>query len=265
MNILVRAHGGLGDELCMTPTYRVLSTLGNVYVESKFLDIIANSPYASIWCGEVPDRTIDMLWHNESGYGYDMHLIDYFAHQSGVYPTSRKLDLYPQMEHFEFARTILDTLERPIVMYCEYKGWEMKGVLSNEMILAISKLPITLIRIGDAPKWNGIGYNLVGYTGNILNTAALLSMCDLYIGNDSGLAHIAGAMSTRSIILYGSTDYKYYVHGGQIPLYSDECSGCYNRGERTVVKGICTRGDYVCTRMNTPKVLGRVEEVLSEG
>src|SRR5207253_8268354 len=33
--------------------------------------------------------------------------------------------------------------------------------------------------------------------------AALIDRCDLFIGNDSGLAHIAAAVGTRMIVLWG--------------------------------------------------------------
>lgn len=262
MNILVNAHGGLGDELCMTPTYRELGKDNVVYTKTMFPDILIGNPYTRVYGGESIDRTIDMLWHNESGYGYDMHLVDYYAHQANVVLSSRKLDIYLGEDNISFANSVLDGIPRPIVMYCEYKGWESKGILTYNMIYELAKLPISLVRVGDRPKWCGIGYNLVGYTDTILNTAAILSKSDLYIGNDSGIAHVAGAVGCRSIILYGSTRYNNYLHDNQIPLYNSTCNGCYNDGNRDIVKGMCPRGDFICSKVEVETLISSIEEIL---
>ncbi len=37
-------------------------------------------------------------------------------------------------------------------------------------------------------------------------TAALLQCCTLFIGNDSGIAHLAGAVGARTVVLFQSTD-----------------------------------------------------------
>ena len=36
--------------------------------------------------------------------------------------------------------------------------------------------------------------------------AALLEACDLYLGNDSGISHLAAAVNARGVVLFGPTD-----------------------------------------------------------
>jgi heptosyltransferase III len=33
-----------------------------------------------------------------------------------------------------------------------------------------------------------------------------LSLCDIYIGNDSGFSHLAGLLGRRAVVLFGPTD-----------------------------------------------------------
>lgn len=41
--------------------------------------------------------------------------------------------------------------------------------------------------------------------GTLLQTAGLLARCSLFIGNDSGLAHMAAAVGTKTVVLFGPT------------------------------------------------------------
>lgn len=42
--------------------------------------------------------------------------------------------------------------------------------------------------------------------GDLTTIAALLGMSGLYVGNDSGISHLAGAVSAPSLVLFGPTD-----------------------------------------------------------
>ncbi len=45
-------------------------------------------------------------------------------------------------------------------------------------------------------------------TGNLREVAALIAACDIYIGNDTGPMHIAAAVSTPVVALFGSTNHR---------------------------------------------------------
>ena len=77
-------------------------------------------------------------------------------------------------------------------------------------------------------KW-GQGINAAGKF-SVMGTAALLSLCDLYIGLDTGTTHLAAAVDARCFCIYGGRNNP----GQWYPLGSDnvviyhrvECAGC---------------------------------------
>jgi len=56
----------------------------------------------------------------------------------------------------------------------------------------------------EAERWRQTG-GKVESTLSLLQVAALLSRADLYLGNDSGVSHLAGAVGARGIVLFGPT------------------------------------------------------------
>ncbi|MEW6095874.1 MAG: glycosyltransferase family 9 protein [bacterium] len=71
--------------------------------------------------------------------------------------------------------------------------------------------------------------NLVGQT-TLTQLAALIRECNLFIGNDSGPLHIAGAVKTKAIGIFGPTnpDQVYPASSIHFPVRKDiECSPCY--------------------------------------
>ena len=69
--------------------------------------------------------------------------------------------------------------------------------------------------------------DLVGQTPNIGQLAALLERCHLYVGNDSGPLHLAAAVGTPVVGLFGPTDpalYGPYRAQGALLAHADACS-----------------------------------------
>ncbi|MHB8904891.1 MAG: glycosyltransferase family 9 protein, partial [Melioribacteraceae bacterium] len=81
---------------------------------------------------------------------------------------------------------------------------------------------------------------LIGGLNNVFNiageltlsqSAALISLCDLYIGNDSGFTHIAKALNKTIIAIIGGGSYgsffPYVIRDNEYLLYYDvDCKGC---------------------------------------
>jgi heptosyltransferase III len=64
---------------------------------------------------------------------------------------------------------------------------------------------------GEAAQW--IGVRVVEGL-SLPRLAALLSGCRLYIGNDSGVSHLAAATSIPAVVIFGPTDPRVWAPGG---------------------------------------------------
>ncbi len=101
--------------------------------------------------------------------------------------------------------------------------------------------------------------NLSGKT-NLRQLGALLGTCKLLITNDSGAMHIASAVKTPVVAIFGSTDPKRTGPWGKghTVLYKKlDCSPCFARK--------CPHGDYRCFKeIRAEDVLVAVEEKLKD-
>ncbi len=57
---------------------------------------------------------------------------------------------------------------------------------------------------GDVVAWTATGYPLMA-DRSILDAAALIASAASYVGNDSGVSHLAGALDRRGVVLFGPT------------------------------------------------------------
>jgi len=72
--------------------------------------------------------------------------------------------------------------------------------------------------------------NLAGKT-SIRELMALIELCDVFLTNDSGPMHVATALGTRLVALFGSTnDIKTGPYSGGVVIHKrTSCSPCYKR------------------------------------
>ena len=104
-------------------------------------------------------------------------------------------------------------------------------------------------------------FSAAGY-GDILTSAAIIEKCDLLIGNDSSPGHIAAAMKTPVLSIFGptTTGLGFVPYGEKVrviePHIQLDCRPCSPHGKMT-----CPRGDHVCMTSIQPE---RVVEVAVE-
>ncbi len=83
-------------------------------------------------------------------------------------------------------------------------------------------------------------FNLCGRT-SIAESFALLEKCDLLIANDTGPVHMAAAVGTRCLVIFGPTRPDWtgpYGEGHRIIMRDLPCQPC--------LKHRCPRGDHAC-------------------
>jgi ADP-heptose:LPS heptosyltransferase/ubiquinone/menaquinone biosynthesis C-methylase UbiE len=63
---------------------------------------------------------------------------------------------------------------------------------------------------------------------NLKQTAALLSAAQFHIDSEGGLVHMARAMRTRSIVLFGPTSYEFFKYDENVNVITpNECKDCW--------------------------------------
>lgn len=101
--------------------------------------------------------------------------------------------------------------------------------------------------------------------GGLAEAAAILAACRLYVGNDSALAHLAAAVGTAPVTLFGPArpdelcpwGYRHLVV--QTPA---ACAPCFRYPVRAVTPHVACRPPY-CINLITPEaVLAKVREAL---
>jgi len=99
---------------------------------------------------------------------------------------------------------------------------------------------------------------LVGKLG-ILETAAVLERCDLFIGNDSGPMHLAAAVGTPVVCFFGPSEpKKYHPHGAPYRLLELDlpCRPCDHVH--------CVQGENIClTGIRADDIVAAAEELLA--
>jgi ADP-heptose:LPS heptosyltransferase len=84
-------------------------------------------------------------------------------------------------------------------------------------------------------------YNLAGKT-TLREMPALLQMSRLHIGVDSAAPHIAAAVGTPTLTIYGPSDWREWAPPGdnhRVVLPDEDCSPCYKKGCAGKGRSIC--------------------------
>lgn len=89
--------------------------------------------------------------------------------------------------------------------------------------------------------------------------AALISRCDLYLGNDSGVSHLAAAVGVKTVALFGPTDPLQWAPRGRrvtVVTQNVECSPCLPQ-----VMKLCPHRKCL-NALSPDSVIHRLEELL---
>jgi heptosyltransferase-2 len=100
---------------------------------------------------------------------------------------------------------------------------------------------------------------------SLLESAAALKRCALFVGNDTGTVHLAAAMKRPVVVLFGPTveEFGFYPYGTRATVISKSlpCRPCTHTG-----KGNCKiRETHACMgKISVTEVRKAVEDMLRE-
>jgi heptosyltransferase-2 len=112
--------------------------------------------------------------------------------------------------------------------------------------------------VEEVERWMGFSASFKSTHLSLLEMAALLKRCHIFIGNDSAPAHIAAAVDCPQLILFGPTFphmWRPISHMGEVVFKNVPCCGC--RQER------CIRpSDHCMDLIEVNEVWEKVEKLL---
>jgi len=87
-------------------------------------------------------------------------------------------------------------------------------------------LPIVLLGARDDARIDGVDIDLRGRT-SICEAAAVLHDAAVFVGPEGGLANLARAVQTRSVIFFGSTPPEFFAFRANVNVLPRRCGGCW--------------------------------------
>lgn len=189
------------------------------------------------------------------------------------------LELNPTREEVAFAREVFSSVQGDTIavapgggknawmtMLC--KRWTQQGYA--EIISRLSGKHNILIlgskddvEVSTAIKKN-ISCPVIDLTGKttLCQASAVLQQCRLFIGCDSSLLHIAAAMGTPTVSIFGPTNPEYFAPKGDkhvVVKSETACGPCFTYGESPKCE------DNVCMKsIRAEDVLSAVGELLNQ-
>ena len=151
-----------------------------------------------------------------------------FAH-SKRWPAARWAELVPRLRE-EFRLT-------PVLL----EGPEDAGV--GELVRAAADVPV--LRLG----------------GPLAEAAATLAACELYVGSDSGLAHLAAAVGTPPVTLFGPArpdEVCPFGFRGLVVRTPAPCAPCFRYPMASTSPAVACRPPYCIDRIDADAVMSRV-------
>jgi len=222
---IVRKVGGIGDVLMLTPVLREIkksfpkvsltfaidmhTTGGGVYHQlvrnAPFVDSIVDARYVQRGSYDFVLNVSSVCLRYEHSGLPELNRIDLFARAAGFSSLKSKRPFY-QVESSEAVPhngvfyVLLHTASNE-----EKRCWPIAKYL--ELVEQLSDLPIKFL-IADFnqkyQRWNRFDSCKDISCCSIRELGAWIQRADIFVGPDSGPMHIAGALGTKSVVLFGS-------------------------------------------------------------
>lgn len=203
------------------------------------------------------------VWHQNEATRHQ-HLLDFYWRRMGMHRPiiDRECYLFPLEADYIKAREHI-TLDTPRIAIHATTGVATKDWPHfAEMVEELRKSGYGVIQVG-AHTDNRIegAIDLRGRMG-LLELAALLSQCAVFIGLDSGVSYIADTMKTPSIIIQGSTN---PITSGPISprvihLFAEETG--YPDCQQVRCHGNCRHEINCINKITVGRVMSEIDKIL---
>lgn len=240
----------LGDEIMALPVYAALAKQfprDRVHVLTNYPELIDMQANVSVANDASTDPDLYLFLRNDARDAYRPH---HYARVAGLLPDSigrPHLDCSTWTSDLEYE---LPTGERPLVALAPGASWETKRwpfEYWNALAGQLYDGGAQVIVLGAKGEGLSVGTDYTGRT-SIRDAAVLLKRSRLLVCCDSGLMHLALAVGTPVLALFGPTDPDALVRNEpnfHAITNGRECAGCWNRGSMQT-PGTCPLNVPVC-------------------
>jgi ADP-heptose:LPS heptosyltransferase len=215
----------LGDELAMTAVIRELKRQRPqemIRPELHRRELVENNPHVNI--GITDEGRFELEVHMNEDIG---NIAQSFAKQLGMDPlVDDTPEVFLTPEEIARAEEKLQGIPMPVVAIDTRAMWESRKWAQGNFQRVIDELEtISFVEMGSEGGSPSLLNNTRACFVNkcsIRESAAIMSECDLFLGNDSGGFHLAAAVGTPQVVLFGPK--KWYARGywNTTPVYSFE-------------------------------------------
>jgi ADP-heptose:LPS heptosyltransferase len=274
INILVRRRGARGDVLLCTPILRGLRSL---YPDSRI--VFETDCPEMIQGNGIVDQLIRYRGNKPDGYDlyFDLsyerpghkNYIDEMATCAGIEIDDRSLVFQVPENEIQWAKEYVgDGYKRKIGIHVG-RSWKSRE-WSVDRFIEVGKYFLKnencrFIELGDRETpYLGLGKDCRGFP--IMKSAAIIKNVDAVLAIDSLVIHLAAAVGTPAVVIYGCTSPDVVWSAGlHYPVWIDDlpCKGCRHKAGGTFVD--CVKGDYACLDRITPEmVIEKMNQCLRE-
>ncbi len=234
VRLRVHLQWNVGDEIMAIPVYEALKRScpnSSIEAEVRYPELLKGNPYVDfINQGDRfhPDRVLDL--HREAR---ERRRRDFISEIAGVSSWSEP-KLYFDGEELETIRNrwqlAAGTFRIGISSSARWfaRRWPRENWIELGEYF-IRRFGAQLFVFGTEEEPLPVGIDLIGKT-TLREAALLLNQCQLYVGSDSGLVHLAKAAGTPTVGLFGPLNPFLLTseRSDFFPLWSEvECRGCW--------------------------------------
>lgn len=231
--ILLIRTTALGDVILLTPVIKALKEKypkADVDVESAYPDVFIGNPHVrgTFLPHEASRENYQMVVNLDGAYEsrQPMHIVDAYAEACGVKVTDYFTRLYPTKEDRRIAKMVVPP------------GADVAAIHPLlEDVVGKTLLKELDYKIRQALDARGMSFITVGreHGFTLGQLAAILERCKVFIGADSGPLHVAQAINTPTVGIFGCTDPDLIqIRNAQIykavtaPPLQVGCLGCHH-------------------------------------
>ncbi|RMH37844.1 MAG: putative lipopolysaccharide heptosyltransferase III [Nitrospirae bacterium] len=244
---------------------------------AAFLSAITGAPirigynHERRWRGTLYSRCV------KASYG-STHMVEYHGQalaELGIVPDLQNPQIFFTEAHQHAAERLMQetglhdhkfVIFHPAARYW-FKAWPVERFAQLSDRLYDRGYPVVVVGAAqDEPKARALKthttrpiVSLVGRT-RLLDLAALLQRCALFIGNDAGPMHVAAAAGCPVVALFGPTDPRVWGPRGRhttVVYKGVDCRGCFHPG--------CFRGEESCMKqISVEEVYAKAVAFLTE-